>query len=75
MKHKKLSLYHLLILLFILPLFLTSCNGKQKDSNQDAALQQLEKELTTIIKDVDGMVGIAIITSSGDTLSINNDYH
>lgn len=57
-------------------LWLQSClSGKQTPASS-SALDSLGTELTEAIKDVDGKIGIAVITPDNDTLTINNtaDY-
>ena len=57
-------------------LWLQSCLSGQHTSATTSALDSLRTELAEAIKDVDGRIGIAVITPDNDTLTINNsdDY-
>ena len=53
---------------------LISCGGnKTVSSEQEDKAQELQQLVDSLVRDVPGTVGVAVITSEGDTVAVNND--
>lgn len=53
-------------------LFSVACSGT-KDSSENIVMDNLRSELYSYVDSLDATVGIAVITSGGDTMTVNNE--
>lgn len=67
-----------IILLILTTIFHISCTSHTAIGQQQAdsaGLSALRMEIGEFIKNIDGKVGVAVITSDKDTLTLNNRHH